>query len=104
MEDGYFPPTKIYKPCKLWREATDPNELVIIILQQNKRHLQHAYIKEGYILNNEIKECLLSCTRKVAKKKFSYQHSPHLTSQGIALHFWKALLSEKSRKVSLGKR
>ena len=38
------------------------------------------------------------------EKKFGYHCSPHLTSQGIVLHLWKALLSEKSRKVSLGRK
>ena len=40
-----------------------------------------ANVKCYHTLDTEIKECLLSCARKVAKKKFGYQRSPHLTTQ-----------------------
>ena len=40
--------------------------------------------------------------QKAARKKSGYQRSPYLTGNGVSLHFWKAALSAKSRKVSLG--
>ena len=52
-----------------------------------------ANMDQSHALDNEIKG-----------KKFGYQSSPHLTSHGIVLHFWKALLSAKSRNVSPGKK
>ena len=52
-------------------------------------------------LDKEIQQCLLSVARKVTKKKFGYQRSPQLTTQGTTLHFWKAVLSAKRRGQQL---
>ena len=71
MEDGYFRSIKIYDPCKLWREVTDPRELETVTLQQNKQYTQQVSIEEGSIHdpimqkviknhgNNDLVDCLL---------------------------------------------
>ena len=48
-------------------------------------------IKLFHILDTEIKECILSAAKKVAKKKFGYQQSYKLTNAGAEYHFWKAV-------------
>ena len=42
---------KVYPPCKIWREVIGTKEIKTIILQQNKRHLQQAPIKDGQVYN-----------------------------------------------------
>ena len=61
-----------------------------------------ANVDKFHTLDEEIKECILAAAKKVAKKKFGYHRSPELTGPGLELHFWKAVLSCKCRKVRLG--
>ena len=49
MEAGFPYFKKIYAPCNLWREITNPIELERTIIQRNKRHLQQAPIEEGRV-------------------------------------------------------
>ena len=49
MEAGFPHLKKIYAPCNLWHEITNPVELERTIIQGNERHLQQASIEEGRV-------------------------------------------------------
>jgi hypothetical protein len=62
--------------------------------------LEAAYNK----LDAEIQEVLLAVAKKVVRKKYGYARSPVLGEHGIALNFWKSILSSTLRHTDFSKR
>ena len=95
---------KILKEFRSLAEAKKFRDRVFRLTTDFATHRPSQTNHDQYqILDTKINNCLLSAAAEVVKQT-GYKRSPHLTKQGASLHFWKAALSAKTRKVPLGTR